>query len=324
MRVDPRRLTALSRPVVRALRLGRAPRTVEDSRMTLVEHLQELRARLAKSLIAVFIVTIVVGVWLYHPVFNALVHPYCAIPADKRTLGEKCSLIFTHPTDAFMVRLKVALIGGVVLSMPIWLYQLWAFITPGLHRNERRWSLSFVTSSVTLFAGGVTVAYLILPKALDVLLSFGGRDLTALLGVTEYLGFITHLLVIFGISFEFPLVLVMLNLAGVVSAQRLKHWRRMGYFLITVFAAVATPTQDPFTMMAMAIPLWVLYEGAVLFARIHDRRKARRELSSAYGQLGDDEISPLTFDDLEERPDEAGIGVGGSGRSVGGEDSDIT
>jgi sec-independent protein translocase protein TatC len=280
--------------------------------MTLVEHLQELRARLAKSLIAVFLVTIVVGVWAYHPIFNAMVHPYCAIPADKRTLGEKCSLIFTHPTDAFLIRIKVALIGGVILSMPIWLYQLWAFITPGLHRNERRWSLSFVLSSVALFAGGVSIAYLILPKALDVLLSFGGKDLTALLGVDEYLGFITHLLVIFGLSFEFPLVLVMLNLAGVLSADRLRHWRRMGWFAVTVFAGVATPTQDPFTMLALAIPLVALYEAAVLFARIHDRRKARRELSSAYAQLDDDETSPLTFDDLDAPSSGAGVGAGGS------------
>jgi sec-independent protein translocase protein TatC len=321
VRVDPRRLTG---PVARALRLGRRPRTVEDSRMTLVEHIQELRARLAKSLIAVFIVTVIVGIWLYQPVFNALIHPYCQIPVDKRVpVGglDNCALIFTHPTDAFLVRLKVAIIGGVILSMPIWLYQLWAFITPGLHRHERRWSLSFVVSSMLLFAGGVAIAYFILPKALDVLLSFGGHNLKALLGVTEYLSFVTHLLVIFGLSFEFPLVLVMLNLAGVLSSQRLRHWRRMAYFLITVFAAVATPTQDPFTMLALAIPLWVLYEASVLFARIHDRRKAKRELNAPYAQLGDDETSPLTFDDLDEPP---GIGVGGSSPHGRVEDSDIT
>lgn len=305
------------------LRLGREYRSVEDSRMTLTEHLQELRARLLKSLIAVAVCTIVVGVWLYHPVFKALLHPYCGLPADRRLLGHSCALTFTGVTDAFTIRLKVAIIGGVLLSMPIWLYQLWAFITPGLHRNERRWSLSFVFTSLLLFATGVTLAYLILPTALDVLLSFGGPDLKALLTVDQYLGFIAHLLTIFGISFEFPLVLVMLNLAGIVSAQRLRQWRRVSIFLLTVFAGAATPSTDPFTMLAMAVPLWLLYEGAVTFARVHDRRKERRSLSAQYSQYADDETSPITMDDLDEPPE---VSVGGHGDDRGDirYDSDIT
>lgn len=305
------------------MRLGRQYSSVEDSRMTLTEHLQELRARLLKSLVAVAIMTIVVGVWLYHPVFKTLLHPYCGLPSDRRLLGHDCALTFTGVTDAFTIRLKVAVIGGVLLSMPIWLYQLWAFITPGLHRNERRWSLSFVFSSVFLFASGVTVAYLILPKALDVLLGFGGPDLKALLTVDQYLGFIAHLLTIFGVSFEFPLVLVMLNLAGIVSAQRLRQWRRISIFLLTVFAGAATPSTDPFTMLAMAVPLWLLYEAAVVFARIHDRRKERRSLSAEYAQYADDETSPITFDNLDEPPE---VSVGGHGESGDetGYDSDIT
>lgn len=305
------------------MRLGRQYRSVEDSRMTLTEHLQELRARLFKSMVAVAIMTIVVGVWLYHPVFKTLLHPYCGLPPDRRLLGKSCALTFTGVTDAFTIRLKVAIIGGVLLSMPIWLYQLWAFITPGLHRNERRWSLSFVLTSVLLFGGGVAVAYFILPTALDVLLGFGGPDLKALLTVNEYLGFIAHLLTVFGVSFEFPLVLVMLNLAGILSAQRLRHWRRAAIFLLTVFAGAATPSTDPFTMLAMAVPLCLLYEGAVLFARIHDRRKARRSLSAQYAQYADDETSPITMDDLDEPPE---VGVGGPGRGGldAGGDSDIT
>jgi sec-independent protein translocase protein TatC len=320
-------VTSAGRSIARVLRLGRQYRSVEDSRMTLTEHLQELRARLAKSLLAVALMTIVVGVWFYNPVYHTLLHPYCHIPADRRLLGQSCALTFTGVTDAFTIRLKVALIGGVILSMPIWLYQLWAFITPGLHRNERRWSLSFVFASLFLFATGVFIAYLILPKALDVLLSFGGPDLKALLTVDQYLGFVAHLLTIFGISFEFPLVLVMLNLAGILSAQRLRQWRRVSIFLLTVFAGAATPSTDPFTMLAMAVPLWLLYEAAVLFARIHDRRKERRSLSTAYAQYADDETSPITFDDLDQP---SGVSVGGPTEvrghygSHGGADSDIT
>jgi sec-independent protein translocase protein TatC len=305
------------------MRLGKEYRSVEDSRMTLTEHLQELRARLFKSMLAVAICTIIVGVWLYHPVYQTLLHPYCHLPPDRRLLGNDCALTFTGVTDAFTIRLKVALIGGVILSMPIWLYQLWAFITPGLHRNERRWSLSFVFASAVLFAAGVAVAYWILPKALDVLLGFGGPDLKALLTVDQYLGFIAHLLTIFGVSFEFPLVLVMLNLAGVLSAQRLRQWRRAAIFLLTVFAGAATPSTDPFTMLAMAVPLWLLYEAAVVFARIHDRRKARRSLSAEYAQYADDETSPITFDNLDETPE---VSVGGHRESPGSShyDSDIT
>jgi sec-independent protein translocase protein TatC len=300
------------RALARVMRLGKEYRSVEDSRMTLTEHLQELRARLFKSMLAVAVMTIVVGVWLYHPIFKTLLHPYCGLPADRRLLGESCALTFTGVTDAFTIRLKVAIIGGVLLSMPIWLYQLWAFITPGLHRNERRWSLSFVFTSVLLFAAGVTLAYLILPTALDVLLSFGGPDLKALLTVDQYLGFIAHMLTIFGVSFEFPLVLVMLNLAGVLSAQRLRQWRRAAIFLLTVFAGAATPSTDPFTMLAMAVPLCLLYEGVVIFARIHDKRKERRSLSAEYAQYADDETSPITMDDLDQPPE---VSVGGHGES---------
>ena len=268
--------------------------------MTLTEHLQELRARLLKSLIAVLICTIVVGVWFYNPLYQFLLHPYCHLPPDRRLLGHDCALTFTGVTDAFTIRLKVALIGGVVLSMPIWLYQLWAFITPGLHRNERRWSLSFVFASVFLFLGGVAIAYLILPKALDVLLGFGGPDLEALLAVDQYLGFIVapaddlrHLV-------RVP--------AGAGDAQPRRH--PVGAEAAAVAADVVLPDrgpagggdashQDPITMTAMMVPLWVLYEAAVLFARIHDRRKERREEQSEYAPRTTTTRPRRTFADLD-------------------------
>jgi sec-independent protein translocase protein TatC len=143
---------------------------------------------------------------------------------------------------------------------------------------------------------------------------FYTTPIKALLTVDQYLGFIAHMLTIFGVSFEFPLVLVMLNLAGVLSAQRLRQWRRAAIFLLTVFAGAATPSTDPFTMLAMAVPLCLLYEGVVIFARIHDKRKERRSLSAEYAQYADDETSPITMDDLDQPPE---VSVGGHGEPGG-------
>ena len=282
----------------------RAAATVEDSRMTLVEHLKELRRRLLISFIAVGLVSLVVGIWGYHAVFDLLRRPYCHVPVSRRTGGAGCDLIFTHPTDAFFVRLKVSLVAGLVLSSPVWLYQLWAFITPGLHRNERRWGTAFVLSSVVLFAAGTVLSYLVLGPALDVLLGFAGNGVVALLEVNQYISFVMSMLVIFGVSFEFPLVLILLNLAGVVSSARLRSWRRPAIFLLFVFAGFATPTQDPFSMLALAVPLVLLYEVAVAVARWTDKRRARRDAESEFAGLSDDEASPLhiTHDPADDLP----------------------
>jgi len=266
---------------------------VEDSRMTLVDHLKELRRRLLIAMIAVGITTLFVAIWGYHTVFDVLRQPYCDVPATQRTGGAGCDLIFTHPTDAFFVRLKVSLIAGLVLAAPVWLYQLWAFITPGLHRHERRWGIAFVLSSIVLFAAGTVLSYLVLGPALDVLLGFAGDGVTALLEVSEYISFVLSMLIIFGVSFEFPLVLILLNLAGIVSSTRLKSWRRVAIFTVFVFAGFATPTQDPFSMLALAFPLCLLYEVAILVASWTDKRRARKEAESEFVGLSDDEASPL-------------------------------
>src|SRR4051812_3813177 len=291
-----------------SVRLGSSRRypTVEDSRMSLIDHLKELRRRLLLSFVAVGLVTLVVAIWGYHAVFDVLRRPYCDVPESKRTGGVGCDLIFTHPTDAFFVRLKVSLVGGIVLSAPIWLYQLWAFITPGLHRNERRWGVAFVLSSIVLFAAGTVISYLVLGPALDVLLGFSGNGVRALLEVNQYISFVMSMLVIFGVSFEFPLVLILLNLAGIVSSARLRSWRRVAIFLMFTFAGFATPTQDPFSMLALAIPLVLLYELAVGVARWTDKRRARSEAESEFAGLSDDEASPLNLvhepvDDLPSR-----------------------
>lgn len=301
--------------------------TVEDSRMTLVEHLKELRRRLLIALIAVGIGTLIVAIWGYHQVFDLLKQPYCDIPANKRYGGGNCELIFTHPTDAFFVRLKVSLLAGIVLSCPVWLYQLWAFITPGLHRNERRWGIAFVTSSIVLFATGTVISYLVLSPALDVLAGLAGNDAKPLFEIKQYISFVMSMLVIFGASFEFPLVLILLNLAGIVSSTRLRAWRRAAIFLMFVFAGFATPTQDPFSMLALALPLCLLYEIAVAVARWNDKRRARREAESEFAGLSDDEASPLTIthdprDDLPSSEPEPHDGRHRSAARVGGTDWD--
>ncbi len=270
--------------------------------MTLIEHLNELRNRMFKA--SAFIAAgTVVGWIIYGRLLTILKHPYCALPPDRRynDAHGNCQLVFFNVADGFMIRLKVAVIAGMVLSAPFWLYQLWAFITPGLKRNERKWTVVFVASASVLFALGMALAYLVLPKALNVLVGFAGPGVTPLFAVKDYLSFVTSMLLIFGVAFELPLLVVILNLAGVLSYQRLMKWQRMAIFLIFVFAAVATPSQDPFSMIFMAVPLCLLFEVAVLVARIHDKRKAAREAAESFADLPDDVASPLdvTPSDIE-------------------------
>jgi len=279
----------------------RDPRPVEDARMTLVEHLRELRARLFKAILAIVTVTAVCLFLAYDPINRFITKPYCDVPAQHRFTKpgqpDSCALIIHGPLDAFTYRLKIALIAGIVLSAPVWLYQLWAFITPGLHRHERRYSLGFLAASTVLFAAGSALSYFVLKTSLTVLLEFGGDNLVALLTASEYLGFVIGMLLVFGLAFEFPLLVVMLNFAGILSSERLRAWRRLALFACIVFAGVATPSTDPFTMLALAVPLMVLYEASVTVARLHDRRVRKREANSPYAALGDDETSPLELVD---------------------------
>jgi sec-independent protein translocase protein TatC len=258
----------------------------DGGRMTLAEHIRELRARLIKSALAILAAAILAYVF-YDPIFKVLTHPYCTLavshgqtgraPTGSLTSGNVgCHLYFFHPLDAFAIRLRVAILAGVLLSSPVWLYQVWAFITPGLRRNERRWALSFVASSAALFAVGALLAYVTLPKALNFLLGAVGNNAINLLGIDQYLTFTTQILIIFGASFELPLLLVILNLAGLLSASRMAHWFRPAVFLLFVFAAVITPSQDPITMSVMGGGLSLLYGVAVLIARANDRRRAIR------------------------------------------------
>ena len=277
-------------------RRTRARRANPEGRMSVMDHLRELRRRL---IIAVVFIALgaVLGWYLYDPVVHFMERPYCHVDYRHRFPGNDphhCDLIFTGVLDGFTARLKIAVISGAVFTSPLWLYQIWAFITPGLRKNERRYTRVFVAASTVLFAAGVTLAYVVLAKGLSVLIKAGGTGTQALLTVNSYLSFVTLMLIVFGAAFELPLLVVMANLAGVLPGSLLKKSQRIGVFLIFLFAAVATPSTDPFTMCAMALPMVVLFEGSVLFAVLHDKRKARRrEAERAATHLDDDVASQV-------------------------------
>lgn len=247
--------------------------------MTLFEHLNELRSRLFKSALAITI-GFVAGFILNQPVFDLLIGPYCELPATLRAStntfdADQCALIYTSPLGGLFVTLKTAGVVAVIVGGPVFFYQVWRFITPGLRSVERRYAVPFILLSQLLFLAGAVFAYAIIPRGLEVLLSFGGDSLTALLDASEYIGFILRTLLGFGLAFEVPLIIAMLTLGGVVEAQSLRKYRRHAIFGAFVLAAVITPTQDPFTMLVMAMPLALFYEGNILFARWVGHRRGR-------------------------------------------------
>ncbi|WP_375482818.1 twin-arginine translocase subunit TatC [uncultured Jatrophihabitans sp.] len=272
------------------------PAKTPDGRMAVMDHLRELRRRIVWALVFIA-VGAVVGWFLYPHTLEFLRHPYCSVPEKYRVVSAgkdapECALIYHGALDGFTTRLKVSVITGAIFTAPFWLYQIWAFITPGLRKNERRYTISFIAVSTVLFAAGMSLAYAVLSKGLQVLLEQSGYGTQAQLTINDYISFVTLMLVVFGAAFELPLLVVMANMAGVLSARILKKSQRIAIFLIFLFAAVATPSTDPFTMCAMAVPMVVLFEGAVLFAVVHDRRKARRKaIERAEQHLEDDEPS---------------------------------
>jgi sec-independent protein translocase protein TatC len=261
--------------------------------MTLAEHLYELRRRV---LISAFAIVIATGVaYGFHgDVLRFLTHPYCQLPHQYHLVSNRCTLVLPGVLDPFTVTLKVSLYAGIIASSPVWLYQIWKFITPGLYAHEKRYAFAFVAASMILFAMGAAFAYLTLVHGLHFLLGFATGGVTSLLNFNNYLSFVVAMILVFAVSFELPLLVVMLNLVGILSAARMRKAGRWTIFGIFVFAAVATPSQDPFTMSALAVPMCLLYGIAVLIATYHDRRVARRV--PLYPDLSDDELSTIDDD----------------------------
>lgn len=275
--------------------------------MPLAEHLRELRNRLAKAILAIVVVTIVAA-FFYNDIINFFTKPIldsvgCAKSFEElaKTDDETCARITVNGLlTPFTLALKVSLMAGVVLATPIWLYQLWAFVAPGLHRHEKKYAYAFVGTGVPLFLGGAFFAYKVLPTTAKVLLEFTPTGADNLLPLDDLLDLVTRMVVVFGLSFELPLLLIMLNLTGVLSGKRMLGWWRAMIMGITVFAALATPSTDPLTMLALAGPIWVLYFGAVAFALLNDRRRARREaMGPADDEASELDLTPEAIGDVE-------------------------
>jgi sec-independent protein translocase protein TatC len=260
-----------------------------DGRMALSDHLRELRARLIRSVL-VLIVVFGISLFFYDQLSDLIRVPYD--DAVERLNGKvETQIVVNDVTGPLLLQLKLCGVFSVIASAPYWLYQIWAFILPGLHPSERKWSRVFAAIAGPLFFAGVATAYFVLPKAIEVLIGFTPADATNLVDFGRFFSFITRMFLVFGIAFEIPLFVVMLNLAGVVSGKALGRYRPWIIIGTFVFAAVATPSTDPFSMLFLAVPMLVLFLVAEVIARLVDRARGRG--SEGTEQWSDDELSTL-------------------------------
>jgi len=272
----------------------------EPGAMTLIQHLRELRGRLLKGVLAIVAAAILCA-FFYDELFDLLTDPFrqeVERLAAERDLNAQ--LTINDVAGPFVLQLKISLVGGLVLASPVWLYQLWAFIVPGLHSNERKWTAIFVAVAGPLFMAGVLLGYYVLPKGIGILLDFTPQDVSNLVEVDRYLSFILRMLLVFGVAFEIPLFVILLNLAGAISGRSLgrhRPWIVIGTF---VFAAVATPSTDPISMLFLALPMTVLFLVSEILARIIDRRRGTG-VEGDYDTWDDDTASSL---DLDHDPDD--------------------
>lgn len=262
--------------------------TTTGAAMPISDHLNELRKRIVRSALAILVSALVV--WNFYPYFFAVIRrPFDAVHADH----PNAILALPGVTSGFSMQLRVTLAVAILVASPIWLYQVWRFIAPGLHAYERKWAYVFTAVAVPLFAAGVALAYAVMPQMLNVLFSFTPDDVSNVTSVENYISFFLQIVVFFGVGFLLPLVLVMLNFAGILTGARIKaswRWIVLGSFM---FGAIATPNGDPVGMTVIAVPMILLTCIAMSIALVNDKRRAKRKSQTGTDQWSDDEISPI-------------------------------
>jgi sec-independent protein translocase protein TatC len=263
-----------------------------EGRMPLMEHIRELRNRLLKA-IAVFLLGFVAGLipQVHDPLWAVIVRPF---NQATHRMHLHASLIVQGVLDPFTIWIQIAFWFGLIVTCPFWLYQIWAFIAPGLYRREKRWTYAFLATAAPLFVLGAGLAYFVMSRGLGYLLSITPSGVEILPTLSNYLGYFQAMILGFGLAFELPLALVMANVVGILHHDRMRKWRRIIIFSIFVFAGIASPSPDPVTMLLLAIPCVILIEVAELLIWMNDRRRAR--IPSPYAGLADDEASPLDMD----------------------------
>ncbi len=270
-------LSIKGRPIHFSLAWLKPPPLPADGSMSLFEHLRELRYRLVVAGVAIIIGMIVA--WFFREsLLHLLRAPYDAAVSDLKAKNPDAQtlLVNINITSPLALALKVSALAGAIVTSPIWLYQLWAFIAPGLLSREKKWTVIFLGAATPMFLGGVVVGYVVMPKGIQVLLSFTQDGVSNLQDVNAYLSFLVRIMLVFGIGFLLPLVVLMLNIVGVIKARQLAKYRMYVVFGTFVFGAVATPSTDPFSMLLLALPMTVLFLGAEVIAHILDRRKVRQ------------------------------------------------
>ncbi|MCL8025872.1 twin-arginine translocase subunit TatC [Nocardioides bruguierae] len=259
----------------------------EDGRMALSDHLRELRARVLRVVVTL-ILAVVLALFFFDQLYDLVYGPY---RSAQETIPDGASLATTSGAGGgLMLYLKLCGFAAIVVTSPVWLYQIWAFILPGLHAHERKWTRVFGAIAAPLFAVGLVLGYVTLPKGLEILIGLNPEGITNLVDFNDYLQFFTRTLLVFGIAFEIPVFVVLLNLAGVVSGKQLGQYRSWIIVGVFVFAAIATPSADPFTMTFMAVPMVLLFLIAEVIARLNDRRRGRKSVNAG---LSPDEASTL-------------------------------
>ncbi|QSB06759.1 twin-arginine translocase subunit TatC [Natronoglycomyces albus] len=252
-----------------------------------MEHVQDLRSRLLVAVLAIVVAT-VIGLFFSQDVISFLSQPYCTMKENLEGREQEiCQFNLSSPISEFTLMLKVALYMGLVASAPIWMYQLWAFIAPGLHRHERKYAYAFAAIATPLFAGGAFLAYFVVSRGMQFFMNIN-PNFNITIDLEKYINFYLGVMIVFGLGFEFPLIMLMLNVVGLVTAKRMLSWWRIVVFVSFLFTAIMTPTPDPFGMTALAICMIILYLGAVGIASINDKRRGRKEES-----LADDESSDI-------------------------------